>query len=126
MEYRGYDSAGLPYRHGGRTVRRAGRLLNLEERRNRPGRPRRDVGDGPHPVGDPRPPHRRNAHPHRDAAGEFAVAHNGIIENFAVLRAELEAAGVEFASDTDSEVAVHLVVHAYRERPAGDFVAAVG
>ena len=46
----------------------------------------------------------RNAHPHRDAAGKIAVVHNGIIENFAVLRAELEATGVEFASDTDTEV----------------------
>ena len=51
----------------------------------------------------------RNAHPHRDATGKIAVVHNGIIENFATLRHELEAAGVEFASDTDTEVAVHLV-----------------
>ena len=58
----------------------------------------------------------RNAHPHRDAAGKIAVVHNGIIENFAALRAELEAAGVEFASDTDTEVAVHLVVLAVPPR----------
>ena len=52
--------------------------------------------------------------------------HNGIIENFATLRHELEAHGVEFASDTDTEVAVHLVARAYREGPtAGDFVASV-
>jgi glucosamine--fructose-6-phosphate aminotransferase (isomerizing) len=68
----------------------------------------------------------RNAHPHRDAAGKIAVVHNGIIENFAILRDELEAAGVEFASDTDSEVAVHLVSQAYREgATAGDFTASV-
>jgi glucosamine--fructose-6-phosphate aminotransferase (isomerizing) len=68
----------------------------------------------------------RNAHPHRDAAGEFAVVHNGIIENYAPLRHELETRGVEFTSDTDTEVAVHLVAHAYREgETAGDFVASV-
>ena len=58
----------------------------------------------------------RNAHPHRDAAGKIAVVHNGIIENYAALRDELEAAGVEFASDTDTEVAVHLVARAVPPR----------
>ena len=68
----------------------------------------------------------RNAHPHRDAAGKIAVVHNGIIENFPALRHELEQAGVEFASDTDTEVAVHLVAQAYRHgETAGDFVASV-
>ena len=68
----------------------------------------------------------RNAHPHRDAAGKIAVVHNGIIENFAALRAELEAAGVEFASDTDTEVAVHLVARQYHHgATAGDFVGSV-
>ena len=68
----------------------------------------------------------RNAHPHRDAAGKIAVVHNGIIENFAILRHELETAGVEFASDTDTEVAVHLVAQAYRHgATAGDFPASV-
>src|SRR2546430_9950938 len=50
----------------------------------------------------------RNSHPHRDTAGRIAVVHNGIIENFAALRAELEADGVELASDTDTETAAHL------------------
>src|SRR5690606_937501 len=51
----------------------------------------------------------RNAHPHRSRNGRLAIIHNGIIENFAALRAQLEAAGVEFRSDTDTECAAHLL-----------------
>jgi glucosamine--fructose-6-phosphate aminotransferase (isomerizing) len=60
----------------------------------------------------------RNAHPHRDASGRIAVVHNGIIENFAALRAELEDEGIELASDTDTEVAAHLVARALDEAAA--------
>src|SRR5437879_7344717 len=62
-----------------------------------------------------------NAHPHADCNGRIVVVHNGIIENFAELRTELEAAGHEFLSDTDTEVVPHLVEEYYQ----GDFVAAV-
>ena len=131
MEYRGYDSSGVAVLDGdgGMTVRRrAGRLTNLEE-----ALAETDILDltGTTGLGHTRwathgRPTDRNAHPHRDAAGKFAVVHNGIIENFAPLRAELEADGVEFASDTDTEVAVHLVSRAYRSgATAGDFVASV-
>ena len=131
MEYRGYDSSGIAVLdgHGGMTVRRrAGRLANLEEALAETDSAALSGGTG---VGHTRwathgRPTDRNAHPHRDAAGRFAVVHNGIIENFATLRAELEADGVEFASDTDSEVAVHLVARAYRiGDTAGDFVGSV-
>ena len=131
MEYRGYDSAGVAVVNGRGTLsvrRRAGRLANLESAL--------DAADpvalsGHTGVGHTRwathgRPTDRNAHPHSDAAVKIAVVHNGIIENYAALRDELEAADVRFASDTDTEVAVHLVARYYeRGYTAGDFVASV-
>jgi glutamine---fructose-6-phosphate transaminase (isomerizing) len=131
MEYRGYDSSGVALLDGtgGLTVRRrAGRLSNLEAALEET---ETGVLVGSTGVGHTRwathgRPTDRNAHPHRDAAGKIAVVHNGIIENFPALRTELEASGVEFASDTDTEVAVHLVSEAYRHGDtAGDFPASV-
>ena len=134
MEYRGYDSAGVAViaATGELAVeRKAGRLANLEGRLDEIGR---DGFTGTTGMGHTRwathgPPVDRNSHPHSDAARRTAIVHNGIIENFAALRAELEAAGVEFASDTDTETAAHLIGRAYdgvgSTETAGDLPASV-
>jgi glucosamine--fructose-6-phosphate aminotransferase (isomerizing) len=131
MEYRGYDSAGVALVDGvGKLTvrRRAGRLANLESAlaETDPAALTGSTGLGHTRWATHGRPTDRNAHPHRDAAGKIAVVHNGIIENYVTLRHELEAAGVEFASDTDTEVAVHLVAREYHHGDtAGDFTGSV-
>ncbi len=108
LEYRGYDSAGVATLEGGVLARRRaeGKLKNLEQRLER------EPLAGTIGIGHTRwathgRPTENNAHPH--ATDRLAVVHNGIIENFAELRRELQDKGVKFATETDTEVIAHLV-----------------
>lgn len=122
LEYRGYDSAGIAvYNNGAIAVRKKqGRLVNLaNEVKAHPvsgtvgiGHTRWATHGGPSDV---------NAHPHTDEKGNFAIVHNGIIENYMELKEELLAKGYHFKSETDTEVVAHLCADMYD----GDFTRTV-
>src|ERR1700749_1226447 len=108
LEYRGYDSAGGATLEAGRLTRRRaeGKLRNLEVRLSK------EPLSGTIGIGHTRwathgRPNETNAHPH--ATDRVAVVHNGIIENFAELRAELQSRGAKFVTETDTEGVAHLV-----------------
>ncbi|WP_327415819.1 glutamine--fructose-6-phosphate transaminase (isomerizing) [Streptomyces sp. NBC_01233] len=125
LEYRGYDSAGVAVLADGSlaAAKKAGKLVNLEK----------ELVGHPLPAGSTGLGHTRwathggptdvNAHPHLDNAGRVAVVHNGIIENFAELRAELAERGHRLDSETDTEVVAHLLAEHFSA--AGDLAEAM-
>ncbi|MFW6237649.1 MAG: glutamine--fructose-6-phosphate transaminase (isomerizing) [Halanaerobiales bacterium] len=114
LEYRGYDSAGVAVNDGLgiEVIKKKGKLSELEERMSD------DIPVGRIGIGHTRwathgKPSDRNSHPHYDCNGDFALVHNGIIENFREHRKNLKARGHEFKSDTDTEVIAHLLEEHY-------------
>ena len=122
LEYRGYDSAGIAVYDGNRirVEKSVGRLAALRDK-IKDDMPQGTIGIGHTRWATHGRPSDRNAHPHTDCTGDFVVVHNGIIENFAELREELEGRGHVFTSETDTEVVAHLLEEAYQ----GDLVAAL-
>src|SRR3982074_977223 len=127
LEYRGYDSAGvavleLPKAGSARltSVTKSEAKVDLLIDKLKANMPTGKLGIGHTRWATPGNPTFVNAHPHTDCHNRIFVVHNGIIENFAELKAELQSAGHEFTSDTDTEVVPHLIEANYK----GDFLAA--
>ncbi|MNO19271.1 Glutamine--fructose-6-phosphate aminotransferase [isomerizing] [compost metagenome] len=122
LEYRGYDSAGIAVYNGEKVevCKSMGRIADLEERLEH------SPLEGSAGIGHTRwathgRPSDENSHPHTDETGMFTVVHNGIIENYLELKKELQDKGVNFTSETDTEVIVHLLADLYD----GDIVSTI-
>lgn len=116
LEYRGYDSAGVSFisENSLTTVKAAGKIVALEEKLQAYSNTQSSIGIGHTRWATHGTPTEKNAHPHVSADGKIAVVHNGIIENYAALKAKLQQNGIKFKSDTDTEVVAHLIAHFYK------------
>src|SRR5436190_163170 len=121
LEYRGYDSAGVAVLEPGApvtSITKSEAKVDDLVAKLRGHMPNGHLGIGHTRWATHGRPTLVNAHPHTDCSGRISIVHNGIIENFQELKDELEAAGHEFLSETDTEVVPHLIEHYHR----GDFL----
>ena len=120
LEYRGYDSAGIAILEDGKIeiAKSKGRLEILSDKIEGGRSFFGTVGIGHTRWATHGEPSDANSHPHRSSSGKFAIVHNGIIENYAALKAQLQAQGCIFASETDTEVIAHLL----EQNDTGDFL----
>ncbi len=119
LEYRGYDSAGIAVFDGEKiiTQKAVGRLKILENLTCGGESLKGFSGIGHTRWATHGAPSEKNAHPHRNKTGTIAVVHNGIIENYSILKKKMQNKGYEFISDTDTEVLAHLLDYYYQGNP---------
>jgi glucosamine--fructose-6-phosphate aminotransferase (isomerizing) len=119
LEYRGYDSAGIAVFESSdvEVIKAKGRLAVLKQKVVKEGHPKGVAGIGHTRWATHGAPSDTNAHPHKGSKGIFTIVHNGIIENYAPLRSELETQGIRFDSETDTEVIVQLLDRDYNGNP---------